>query len=462
MSVLDIAAIEGHLFAIPQREFRKLVRTLEGRLDDPQQAVAAAALLGRMRPRLVVDRPPRRPTVKRLFCRPFADLLWSGKQGARPAGRIPRSAVGPAFDLFAEAIGADALAGVRARLGRAPDDATAVDGIARHLWSAGAKALDEALAAAGKKKETRQALVARLGSGDTFEAVKEIAGMLTIADAMVGLSEALPPGLVRDVDEIAEAAFEEALTRAGTRGRQYQLYVVFLLMARLETPGSIFPLLERLAEDKGLELDGAVMGFTQEVVVADVESGLGEIRAGTGGNATDVSAGLVACHARYVSARQAMEAQGGRGNLRRLDRVGEGLARSIEEMLVGSGAGAVPVSQTAMLAAPVDAGAPPDDKAFEETHDRVVALRLAAGMAGSLGIGDAVSKELERVEKGVAQRADGLLQQIRAGAAADPAAAAAAKENVFATVRLMELSAGPDKADAVRRQLMEALGRKKS
>src|SRR5258708_35605965 len=63
-----------------------------GRPADP---LSVLMILSKVRPRMMMLRPPRRPSLKRLFCRPFEDLLYSTKSKENLLGKLPRSAIEP-------------------------------------------------------------------------------------------------------------------------------------------------------------------------------------------------------------------------------------------------------------------------------------------------------------------------------------------------------------------------------
>ena len=98
---LDLLA--GRVFDIPEPQFADLVRSLETRRLKVDHRATADAVLSRLRPRMSMARPPRRPTPQRLFCLPFEDLLYDPGTDRKAVGRIPRSAIGPIWALLISA-----------------------------------------------------------------------------------------------------------------------------------------------------------------------------------------------------------------------------------------------------------------------------------------------------------------------------------------------------------------------
>src|SRR5215472_3236867 len=98
----DVAAeTAARAKALDDAKLQQIVSLLEAALERPD-GVTAKTMLDQLRPKLVEARPPRRPHLRRSLCEPFEDMLVNGVTSGHLVGRIPRSAIMPVWDLFAE------------------------------------------------------------------------------------------------------------------------------------------------------------------------------------------------------------------------------------------------------------------------------------------------------------------------------------------------------------------------
>ena len=86
----------------------------------------------------------------------------------------------------------------------------------------------------------------------------------------------------------------------------------------------------------------------------------------------------------------------------------------------------------------------------------VIALRLCAQYAEELGLAGQVEVKLEQLRDSMEERAGQLLEHVRRGGLA-AGQRATAEANLYCTVRLLELVAGSDRADHLRREGLDAL-----
>ena len=90
-------------------------------------------------------------------------------------------------------------------------------------------------------------------------------------------------------------------------------------------------------------------------------------------------------------------------------------------------------------------------------EDHVRALRRCEGLADALSLHEPLKTAMASMEKGLIARAHALLAQYPK-AAGDPDDAETAEISLFYALRLLELVAGPAKADQLRTAIMAATG----
>ncbi|HZT89093.1 MAG TPA: hypothetical protein VFA12_14055 [Stellaceae bacterium] len=136
-----LAELAQRLCALPEAKFLAVVGQLERHAHVP----AIGLLMDACRPRLRQLRPPRVPSLKRLFCRPFEDLLVSRQppEGLAKA-RILRDAVDPCWAAI-KAAGQEQIAELEENLrGIAPGQAKLVFSLGERLWQTAGRLLSAA------------------------------------------------------------------------------------------------------------------------------------------------------------------------------------------------------------------------------------------------------------------------------------------------------------------------------
>ncbi|HYD99367.1 MAG TPA: hypothetical protein VEH84_08290 [Alphaproteobacteria bacterium] len=255
MSVREtFEALAERMLDADERKFLQVFELLQ-HLPDPGAVNAAMATL---RPRLKVLRPARRPSLKRLMCQPFEELLFSAPEPEWRPGRVWRGAIDPAWRLVERRLGRPALTALQQRF-RAEGAAAG-----RTLWRDAAEALQaeavRAVAGGGA-----------FGAGPAGDVVLRnaifMASVLDIADEVAALRAALP-GEVLTAE--ATAALRAALPRLHRRGRRKPPVLLQVAAGWLRAPGQ---LLDAVAAP-GLELEPedrhALLRLLGEMVVEDL------------------------------------------------------------------------------------------------------------------------------------------------------------------------------------------------
>jgi hypothetical protein len=153
---LNLDALEGQLFEIPPAKFIQLVAMLEARLEKTTDPLSVLMILAKVRPRMVMLRPPRRPSLKRLFCRPFEDLLYSTKSKETVLGKLPRSAIEPIWRLLNQDGDRELLTELSGELTSAGADANQASATGISLWYHAAEVLGPPSTAPGSARRRRR------------------------------------------------------------------------------------------------------------------------------------------------------------------------------------------------------------------------------------------------------------------------------------------------------------------
>lgn len=446
---LDLLA--GRVFDIPEPQFVDLVRSLEARRLRIDQRATADAVLSRLRPRMSMARPPRRPTPQRLFCLPFEDLLYDPGTARKAVGRIPRSAIAPIWTLFTQLADAGVIETAAAALKAAePDDADTILKAGSALWAEGARVLAARDAAARKTPTGRAALRDALGGEPVLGSFDDVGILLSIAEPILALRRALPPPPIEAVDRKALAALVTALQTVAQIRRDAVPYVVFVLMARLRDLGMLAELFEKLTEAGVGDLVQSSGEQAGEAVVSQSEDRLIDVRNELEDEdlpKADVARAL----GREIDAleRAAAAVGGGRAFGRRIARVKAELGRVAREVVV-SGADAAALAAVAALDDPV-ATEEDELRNLRNAEDRIVALRMCKRFTDDPEITTQIAGAMKKISAGLDSRGKALLDKLNANDVT------VSVVDLYNTVRLVELVEGPEKADQLRLAGMKAM-----
>jgi len=446
---LDLLA--GRVFDIPEPQFVDLVRSLEARRLRVDQRATADAVLSRLRPRMSVARPARRPTPQRLFCLPFEDLLYDPGSRRKAVGRIPRSAIAPIWAMFGERAGKGTIEAAAAALRAAdPEDSAAVLKAGGPLWSESARVLSTVDATARKTPNGRAQLRDALGGEPVLASLDDIIVMLRIAHPILELRSALPPPPIETVDKHGLAALVETLKTVAALHRDAVPYVLFVLMARLRDLGMLAELFDKLADTEAGDLIRAVSDQAGEAVVSQSEDRLIDVRTELADEdlpKADVARAL----GREVDAleRAARAVGGGRALARRIDRVKAELGRVAREHVV-AGADEHALAAIAALDDPL-ASNEEELQTLREAEDRIVALRLCRKLSDDPETRKEIEGAVKRIAAGLDARGKQLVQRLEANDVE------VSVIDLYNTVRLVELVEGSDKADKLRLAGMKAM-----
>jgi hypothetical protein len=450
MSILtEIATIRDRLFDLSDAQFAQLVDYVERAGGVSSARAFTNDALAAMRPRLRVSRPPRRLTPLRVFCRPFEDLFYDSPLPQKRLGQIARRAIMPCWTAVSAHIDRDLLAALERDIGeRTIADPDWASTFGPRLWPAAAEAARTMLAALQAGPSARAALIKQLGDEAMVDELADMARMLAIAEIAEELRYILSPKPLARLDEslaLAVAAQFDAL--APERERLWDALAWFVI-ARMADPVELARAYGGACKHAGLHMLGVT---ASKVTIARVGAVVGELAAATR-DSSDI-AEAVASRGEAVADQLAQLRDGVRdrrfaGSLAEIEKMREGLCSAVaRNVLEGSGA---------LIADAVDGsadGAPPDEAGREALREsaeaRAHALWKCARFAGKIGLDGEVRATIKSVEEAATRRALEQLQALESGIAGGVSVDDAHASLIHA-VRVIELVAGSERADALR------------
>lgn len=451
MSDSSLDNMAAKVFEIPEAEFDKLVATLEARRLRAGQGPAAVAMIGQLRPRLRIARPPRRFTPMRLFCRPFEDLLYNPNTPRKALGRIPRIAIAPIWAQVEARIADTVAATTEAIKSIVPDDEASIDAAGRGLWSAAYGTLKDLRDSAAREKGGRAALQETLGGPEVLSSLDDMIISLGVADPLTEMRRTLPPPPISEINNPDLHKIVAALTKTAAIDRDGLTIVVLSLMTRLQSPAMLPPLIERLVDESAGDLIKAMGGQVGEAVASQTEDRIIDVRTAADAQKDDPVAVARSLGNELTSLeRQAKAAGGGgRGVARQIERVKSELGRLARETVVAGAAPKAIAAIAAMDEPPENAKS--DLDRFRAVEDQILSLRLCKQYAGDIGLDAEIAGAMKTIGAKLDERSKSLLQRLNAH---DDTVSAS---DLFCTVRLVELVDGSEKAEKLRQKGMEAL-----
>lgn len=221
-----------------------MVRLLERVRDHPDVRQTFAAL----RPRLVQVRPNRRPTLKRVLCMPFEDVLESFNGVDVPVGRIERRVIDPVWRLVTEC-GDRALIDQLDRQVQetAPGNLNALRNIGRRLWPMAAQAIRGAAGGAGEQEAGGQPQWRALqGDEEMRRQLLDVAAFLEIGLTIKSLKDALAPRPLAALDDLHVDAIEQAAQAVARQSAGLVYYLLLVAASHMANPADLLTVLNDL------------------------------------------------------------------------------------------------------------------------------------------------------------------------------------------------------------------------
>lgn len=453
MTILE--TIGDQIFRIPESQFVSLVRDVESRRRVSTRRERADLVLTKLRPRLIIVRPPRWVTLQRLFCRPFEDVLYTPGSPRKAVGKVPRAAIAPCWEVFTESADAERLRQLEERLAKIElGDEVELSQIGAELWRLGGTTLRLILGRATSSPAQKAELIKRLGNETAFASLHEMAGMLEIAEAIMTLRRSLTPPPMDVVTNSDLQAIIKAFMAATKKGPNYQEFVVYVVLARLRDLSMITDILQRVSDEGAGASISMVSQAAAEAMVSQVED---RMRGFEETMAAKVDKRGLAREAEGLAkslngATRSVGSAGSRQQTRRIDHVRSELGQIVRRTIIENEETDIAKSIEAFLEGPEQTDDAAErvqvtDALVELMQDRIVSLRVTERFADELGLARDLNRKLGAIEHGLEGRAKELLRSISRDGFTDPVGM---ESSLVGTVRLMELALGPDKADKLR------------
>ena len=458
----DVAAeTAARAKALDDAKLQQIVSLLEAALERPD-GITAKAMLDQLRPKLVEARPPRRPSFRRSLCQPFEDMLVDGATSGHLVGRIPRSAILPAWDLFLERGDKEIIGRAQSNPGDKVATATALD----HFVDMMKTELAEASAFATKGRS----LLLRLGGEAHYLALEVMVGAVSIARQIAHLKAKLPPKPIREFRDDHLNVLAETLNEILKKAPDRISTALFIVMARMAEPWKIANVLETLALTGRFKSSAGINEFSSAALVGRLETQVQAVQAladkplaAVGADTLASPGSAAASLARdagdavqsLAGTREALEKAGSKAQLREVERARQKLREVVDAKIVDGAATAIVNAVSRTQGGSISA--PPDAAAWRNAELRAVALKRSGAYAELLTLDGDVAENLRRATEGVEKAASELFSQIRRGRP-QGASKEAARQHVMSNARLMEILAGPEKAEQILMRGLEAMG----
>ena len=457
----NLAELEGKLFEIPDAKFVQLVQFLEKNLERGGDTTPLRLLLSKMRPRIVQVRPPRRNTVKRQLCRPFEELLYNTKSLVPVEGRIPRTAIDAVYNLYEEEGDKGQIAAIEQDLVVLPVDDPRCDAIASKIWAQGAVNLRSLMVRSARDSVSKRDLIDKLKGEHIYKALGDIVEVLEIADIVQSMRRQLPPRPIQTVSTGVIKIIGEHMDKATKFAPRKAETLLLVAMACLERPWEIMEALEKLALEQKKIVDPALSALAVRALVTGAEQQLETMRLDLEGNEvkpdSEFLARQVADLAKtMLGAKSAVQSSGqGKGLDRQLERARRTL-RDMVHVNILNGADKS-ILANVMAGGSFVTGAtglggwdqPPDESKLKEAEQRAIALRLCARYAEELGLGGEAEEKLSTLQEQLTGLTGGMIESLH-GRYMSSKQRGSVEAHLFASVRLVELLAGPDVANDLR------------
>jgi hypothetical protein len=263
--------LTGFLSGLPETLALRLAKAIEvDRLAEGNQLPHDLILEG-LRPVLRrALRVERTPTPRRMFCRPFADLLVSSPRKEKQKGRIARSSVGPVWNWLAQTLLPEATANYSKKLREAilawrPGE---IEPCARAYWALAGQAMQEALSGEGLRKSIRLALGGEMVVADA----EEMSLLLLTAPQVDELQTAMQKPQVAMTDELLWAV-RSIYDRIVATIPAAAPYVAVIAMNRLERPWEALRLPLMIArQTQDTLISSTDMGIVGELLLSELDA----------------------------------------------------------------------------------------------------------------------------------------------------------------------------------------------
>lgn len=435
-----LASLISPLEEVPEEKFRRVVTMLEGMRHKPE---VKAALDG-IRARIVQVRPPRTMTVQRILYMPVEDALVNtpDKDGS---GYVSRPLMSLAWAYLTRHTDGAALQDWQRRIaaltGIDSDDELALQ---EEIWRWAVDLLREAVDKALTDRGDRKALL-----GESLELLGEMQQAIRLIDVgpqIRNVKRLLPLKPVRTLARDDRPPLRHMILdlQPSTIDRIYA--VLLAVMFRLAVPGEFLDhlpgILSGLPNATKAELQSRltvfVMGDMDRRAATAIDANVGDL------NLRAKKAEILVA---ALSAGEKTILTGDRDTRKQLTSV-----RSTAERLVN----AIVLEAGQSVRGGIDAGSRASVDVLKRSEDSVIALRQCGNFADKIGLEGVVQGTINGVASEMRRRATAALgamaEDVSLGE--DPGARS---DELFWTIRMLELAGNLDEADEIRLSAMRFL-----
>lgn len=440
------------LHDIPEAKFVEIVRLLEQVGDLPEVRDTFASI----RPRLAQVRPARRPTLKRIFCDPFEDVLEAARVSDVPVGRVERAAIDPLWRVVEQRGDPKQIAPMEQAVRRLDGhDAKSRHTLGCRLWWVAGTALRAALAEAEKDVT----VLRRLFNGDPelVRQAQDIADFQELGHLIAQTKAALPPRPIPSLDAESVTIIGEAVREAAKLGPMKPAFLLLVVASRMRKPADLLAALGDVDFGKAHRHKPAIFAQLSGLVVTSLEDRSHRLE-GMEALAHDPAAAVDLAEQMMQSLESAVSVMGTLNETAYDARLG-GVRQAVRGMVAATVIDPAPAAVACSLPRLPVAGAapqPPDDEVQARAEDHIRALRRCQGFAGALGLEPQVADTLKTIGETVEKQAAALMNGLDRVPRSDDGLLSM-EQSLFYTVRMMELAAGPAPADALRIRAMQAM-----
>ncbi|MFC3230332.1 hypothetical protein ACFOGJ_23985 [Marinibaculum pumilum] len=268
------AELDAFLSSLPGKSAGDLARLIErdrlsgkGGTPLPHEQILAS-----LRPSLRAQGGAERtPTPLRLFCNAFQDLLSMEEPQVKRPGRIARSSIMPVWNWISTELLPERAPQLEAEIRDAilAEDAETRDTLVLELQSEAAEAMTAAIAEleplTEKKPKKRQALATRLGLARRIDDAAEMAEILKIAEPL-GKLQAQLPRPIPDLSDQMIGVIKKAYDWFTENRAEHAVYVILIVMARLEKPETVL----RIGRALSWRMDDTLLSNTDLAITGDL------------------------------------------------------------------------------------------------------------------------------------------------------------------------------------------------
>ncbi|WP_042696887.1 hypothetical protein [Azospirillum sp. B506] len=455
-----LPGLESRLFDIPEAKFIEVVRLLERVRDHPDVCQTFTAI----RPRLVQVRPDRRPTLKRVLCMPFEDVLESVSGVDVPPGRIERRVIDPVWRLVTQRGDAALIDQLDRQVQEtAPGNLNALRNIGRRLWPMAAQAVREGIRPAEQGRPTSWHMLHI--DEEMRRQMLDVAAFLEIGLTAESLKDALAPKPLSVLGDRHVRAIEQAAQAVARQSAGLVHHLLLVAASRMANPADLLTVLNDLDLGKARRERPMIFAQLSGLVVTSLEERSARLDGSGFGAGPDRAAVAIAPEEAVAIAERLVAGVDTTSAVMDVladpayrERLG-GVKAAVRAMVTGAVLDTAPGGILVAVPAPSENGRPipVDENAQEAAEDHARALRRCERLADALGLHEPLKEAMESMESGLLARARALLAQYPK-AVGEPGDTETAEIALFYALRLLELVAGPARADQFRTAIMAATG----